>query len=489
MTEPRGGEAPNETQTASRAIAGGKWTLVAFGGSQVIRFASNLALARLLLDADADFGVIAVANSIVQGLQLLSDLGIWINLVQSPDGEKREYLDTIWTIQLVRGVLLFAIGWMLAPALASAYPGMPELEDCVRISMLGVLAGAFVPTSFHLASRNLRLGPVAAIELGSQLAGSVAMVALAPVLQSPIALAVAAPLIVTIRCLLSFLLLGGGNRLRWDRAHAAAIFRFGKWVSLATVVFYLTTHADRLLYGQLVTDAQLGVYSIALALAWIPADVTTRLSNAVVFPLLCRAAQDGSHYGTAVRTTRAPTLALGGWMFSGVAGGAPAIVALLYPPAFADAAWIVPILCFGYWFGVVLENSNGCVLMALGQPRWNTLASVAKLVAMVALLPVGWRIWGFPGAICAYALADVVRYGALQWACFRAGADTLAADLAASLRMLATAACCTLPVSAMQSAGLHPAVTCIAVAVLATAAWLPGNVASLRQLRARGGHR
>lgn len=487
MTEPQGGEATTDRPTASRAIAGGKWTLVAFGGSQIIRFACNLALVRLLFDADANFGVIAVANSIVQALQLLSDLGIWVNLVQSRDGEKREYLDTIWTIQVVRGVLLFAIGWALAPVLAAQYPAMPELEQCVRITMLGVLAGAFVPTSFHLAGRMLRLGPVAGIELGSQLAGSVAMIALAPVLQSPVALAIGSPLIVGLRVLLAWILLGGGNRPCWDRGHAAAIFQFGKWVSLATVVFYVTTHADRLLYGKLVTDAQLGVYSIALALAWIPAEITTRLTNAVVFPLLCRSAQDGSDYGAAVRTTRAPALALGGWLFSGVAGGAPAAVALLYPPAFGDAAWIVPILCAGFWFGIVLENSNGCVLLALGQPRWNTVASVAKLVAMCVLLPLGWQGWGFAGAISAYAVADMVRYATLQWACLRNGVGTLGADFAVSARMLVGALACSLPTLLLPHVGVHPAGTCLAVAVVATAVWLPGNVGRLRRLRAAGG--
>ncbi|MEY4673123.1 MAG: hypothetical protein RL148_907, partial [Planctomycetota bacterium] len=336
-----------------------------------------------------------------------------------------------------------------------------------------------------LAGRNLRLGAVAWVELGSQLVGSVAMVALAPVLQSPMALAVGAPTVAVFRLLSSWALLGGGNRLCWDRDHAAAIFRFGKWVSLSTIVFYATTHADRLLYGQLVSDAQLGVYSIALALAWIPADVVTRLSNAVVFPLLCRAAQDGSDYPGAVRRTRGPTLALGGWMFSGVAGGAPAAVALLYPSSFGEASWIVPVLCFGFWFGVVLENSNGCILLALGQPRWSTYASLAKLVAMCVLLPFGWRWWGFPGVVGAYVLADVFRYAALQVASRRAGVRTLADDLAVTGRTALGALLCGGTTLALGRAGAHPALACAAVLVVATVVWLPGNLAHLRKLRTR----
>lgn len=487
MSEPAGGETRSAATIASRAVSGGKWTFVTFGAGQVIRFVTNLALARLLLDARSDFGVIAVANSLVQGLQLLSDLGIWVNLVHSPHGEKREYLDTIWTIQVVRGLLLFAVGWTLAPVFAGAYPGMPELEACLRVSLLGVLAGAFVPTSLHLAGRNLRLGAVAWVELGSHLAGSVAMVALAPVLQSPMALALGAPTIMALRLLLSWVLLGGGNRLCWDRTHASAIFRFGKWVSLSTIVFYATTHADRLLYGQLVGDAKLGVYSIALAMAWIPAEVVTRLSNAVVFPLLCRSAQDGSDYRAAVRRMRSPVLSLGGWMFCGVIGGAPAAVALLYPPAFADAAWIVPLLGLGFWFGLVLENSNGGVLLALGQPRWNTYASVAKLVAMCVLLPIGWRGWGFPGVVGAGALADLVRYAALQMVSRRVGVPTLSDDILLSSRMVLGALLCGATTLGLQHTGTHPGLTCLVVLVLATVFWLPGNLAHLRMLRkARG---
>ena len=82
-------------QASSRALAGGTWTFVAYGASQVVRFSTNLVLARVLLDSRADFGVMAVATSIVQALQLFSDIGIWANLVQSPNGEKREFQDTI----------------------------------------------------------------------------------------------------------------------------------------------------------------------------------------------------------------------------------------------------------------------------------------------------------------------------------------------------------------------------------------------------------
>lgn len=479
MNVEAGSVAQASEQASSRALAGGTWTFVAYGASQVVRFSTNLVLARVLLDSRADFGVMAVATSIVQALQLFSDIGIWANLVQSPNGEKREFQDTIWTIQVLRGLLLFAIGWALVPVLAAAYPGMADLDACLQVSLVSILAGAFLPTAFHIAGRNLRLAAVTRIELGSQLVGSAAMIWLAMVLQSPVALAAGAPVIASCRVVLAWLLLGGANRLRWNREHASAIFRFGKWVSFSTILFYLTTHADRLLYGQLIPESDLGTYSIALALAWIPAEITTRISNSVVFPILCRLAQEGRDAPEEVARIRRPVLALGGWMFAGVAGGAPAAVALFYPPDFAPAGWIVPVLGIGLWFGAVLESSNGGILLAKGHPRWNTLASGAKLLAMLALLPVGWSLGRFPGAMAAYVAADVVRYLVVNHACRRLGVGTLRTDLVATTRMLGSAACCGAVAWWTMQQGMHPLVACCAVLIVATVTWLPGHAADL----------
>lgn len=485
MNEEAGGVNQASEPATSRALAGGTWTFVAYGASQAVRFCTNLVLVRVLLDARADLGVMAVATSLVQALQLLSDIGIWASLVQSPDGEKRDYQDTIWTIQVLRGLLLFAIGWLLVPAMSAAYPAMEELDNCLRIALVSILIAALLPTSFHIAGRNLRLGTVTLIELGSQLVGSAAIIGLAVGFQSPMALAAGAPVIAAFRVVLSWMLLPEQNRFRWDPVHAAAIFQFGKWVSLSTILFYVTTHADRLLYGKLIPESDLGTYSIALALAWIPAEITARMSTAVLFPILCRLAPAGQDTTEQVARIRRPVLALSGWMFAGVAGGAPAAVALFYPPEFGPAGWIVPVLCAGLWFGTVLESGNGSVLLAKGLPRWNTAASAAKLAAMAGLIPLGWRFGGFPGAMAAYVVSDVVRYCVVSHACSRLGVHTLRTDMVATTRLAGSAACCGLVASWMMRAGLHPLLASTAVLVLATVSWLPGHFGELATLAAR----
>ena len=96
--------APAERTLRQRVIVGSAWTLASFGLAQVLRFGSNIALARLL--SPEIFGLMALVNLFLRGTQMLSDVGIGPSVTQSPRGESPAFLATAWTIQVTRGVLL-----------------------------------------------------------------------------------------------------------------------------------------------------------------------------------------------------------------------------------------------------------------------------------------------------------------------------------------------------------------------------------------------
>jgi O-antigen/teichoic acid export membrane protein len=96
-----------------RAVGGSVWTLVGFGTSNALRLVSNVLLARLLFPEA--FGLMAMVHVFIQGLWLFTDIGVGPAIVQSKRGDDRDYLDTAWTIQALRGMALtlvsFAIAW------------------------------------------------------------------------------------------------------------------------------------------------------------------------------------------------------------------------------------------------------------------------------------------------------------------------------------------------------------------------------------------
>lgn len=96
----------------SRAIRGSLWTLGGYGTSQLLRFASNLILTRLLFPEA--FGLMSLVHIFLQGLEMFSDIGIAPNIIHSDRGDDPSFLNTAWTVQAIRGGGL----WLLACAIA-----------------------------------------------------------------------------------------------------------------------------------------------------------------------------------------------------------------------------------------------------------------------------------------------------------------------------------------------------------------------------------
>ena len=89
---------------AGTLASGAFWTLGGYGGSQIIRFVTTMALTRLL--APELFGIMLIVNTIRTGVELLSDIGIAQSVIRSPDGERPAFYNTAWTLQILRGGLI-----------------------------------------------------------------------------------------------------------------------------------------------------------------------------------------------------------------------------------------------------------------------------------------------------------------------------------------------------------------------------------------------
>ena len=79
------------------------WTVGTFGLIQLIRFAINIVLTRLL--APELFGTMLIVNSLRTGIDLVLDVGIGQSIIQNKFGEHPSFYVTAWSIQLVRGML------------------------------------------------------------------------------------------------------------------------------------------------------------------------------------------------------------------------------------------------------------------------------------------------------------------------------------------------------------------------------------------------
>ncbi len=97
-----------------RIIHAGLWTIGGHASSQILRLISNLLTTRLLVPEA--FGIMALANTFVLGLALFSDVGLGQSVVRSKRSEDPAFTNTVWTLQALRGCLI----WSLCLGLAFA---------------------------------------------------------------------------------------------------------------------------------------------------------------------------------------------------------------------------------------------------------------------------------------------------------------------------------------------------------------------------------
>ncbi len=386
------------------------WTIVAYGVTQALRMCNNIVLTHLLLPQY--FGLMALASTLVMGMTLLSDIGLLPSVVNSPRGDEPLFLNTAWTIQIIRGLVL----WVVCCALA--YPLSKLYHDKRILSILPVLAIQMVLNGFSSinlmrTARHIGVRRLLVIDLGSQLFAMCVTIGTAlryPSVWALVAGTLAGAMAKTALSHVPAVLPGHRNRFAWDRTCVTSLVHFGKWVILGTGFYFFASQADRLILGRLVPFAVLGVYNIAFTIADIPRQVILQFSNRVGFPFVSKLTHlPLPQFRERVLKYRRMVLAAGALVLSIVVVWGGPVATHLYDKRYADARWIVPVLALGLWH-TLLYNTTGNILLALGKPKYNAVGTASFCFTMFVSLPVAFHFYGLFGAVVAVAAGDVPLY-------------------------------------------------------------------------------
>ncbi|MFM1871750.1 MAG: hypothetical protein RL398_1172 [Planctomycetota bacterium] len=383
------------------------WAVLGQVFTNVVRFASNLALTRIFVDDKTAFGLQALVAGVMQLMQLFTDIGAWVSVVRHERGAEPGFLHTAWTVQLIRGVLLCAAGLILAPYFADFYED-PALTFLIRLASFGFLIDALGSARSMLLRRAAVLRPLILIDCASALVGSGTTVWVAWLMHDAVAMVVGGLASGLTRLLLVRMLPGPRDRLAWDRTALHELLRVGAWVFINTMLMFLSTQ-DRLVFGTLVSKDELGVYFVAWTIASVPATVFGGLAHGLLLPLVSAYVAGGGGAAKSVLGARAVLLALGGWCLAGLSAGGPLIAHFLYPSTYAELGDLIPLATLSLYLAGVLEQSRTAVFAALDRYPWTSAGSLTKLAALLITVPIGHAQAGFHGAIVGYAIADVPR--------------------------------------------------------------------------------
>ncbi len=415
----------------SRAVRASVWTIVGMGGSNVLRLAGNLLLTRLLFPEA--FGLMALVFVFLQGMQLLSDLGIGPSVIQNERSSDPQFLNTAWTLQVGRGVLIATVALVLAWPVSRFYEEPMLLYLLPVVGMTGAIDG-FASTAKFTVSRLLTIGRLTVFELTAQAASILTMVAWALVDRTVWALVAGAIVAAIVRTALSYRLTDEPpNHFEWDSAAARAIIHFGKWIFLTSAVGFLASHIDRLILGKLIPLDLFGVYTIAFMLSSFPEMLVGQMAMKVVFPAATeRANLPREELRELIVKNRRPLIMALAVGVAVLAAAGDQIVLLLYDPRYHDAGWMLSILALGLW-PKMMVNSVGAAMLAIGQPRYLAIAGISRFALLAVALPAAYYAFGMLGVVCAIALSGLSDYLIEGYGLWRHGLLVLRQDLAMTL--------------------------------------------------------
>lgn len=399
----------------SRVLGASAWVILGSIGGNVLRLASNLIVTRLLVPEM--FGLMAIVMTVGIIMTMLSDLGLTQGVVRGVRGDDEIYLDTVWSVQVVRGVLLWVCAIFIAAGLwfanragafavdsAYAVPVLPAL--IVAGSFASVIHG-FASTRIASAYRHFQLRSIVQLDFLSQVTGLVVMVGAAAITRSVWSLVAGGLINALAYCLLSHTWLKGRrNQFRWERAALLDVLTFGKWLLLSSAVTVFSMTGDRLILAAILDASTLGYYSIAISLVGAITAVFLSLFNKVGLPALSEVARKDigkfpSLYRQIIIKSDPIIVTCAGLLYA----LADLIVHILYDARYQPAGNMLGILSFSillsrYWLA---EQAY----LALSISYYQVYLNFIRLISICVIVPVAYYEFGLFGALVAISLKDL----------------------------------------------------------------------------------
>ncbi|MDW8123472.1 MAG: lipopolysaccharide biosynthesis protein [Geminicoccaceae bacterium] len=365
-----------------RKIAkGAAWMVALRLISRLLGVASTLVLARLL--APEDFGLVALATTVIALLDIASEFNFDLALIRDRDAGRPEY-DTAWTLIILKCALLAALLVALAGPAASFF-GDERLRP-----IFWVLAGCLLLEGFgNIGTVDFRRDLDIAKEFRFHLWGRLAQVGTAV----PLAFwlgdwrALVAGICARYGALFLASWTMAAYRPRLSLARWRELVRFSKWVLVNNGLGYLRERIDQLVVGKLLGPAPLGLYAVAQEIADLPASELAQPVARAAYPGFARLAHEPARLARAFLDSLASLLVVTVPAAVGVAILADPLVRVLLGPKWLEAAPLVAALAF---YGAMRSASAlvGPLLLALGRVRIEPAMIALHLLLLVPLLSI-----------------------------------------------------------------------------------------------------
>ncbi|HEX6708117.1 MAG TPA: oligosaccharide flippase family protein [Albitalea sp.] len=388
-------------------------TAVSFAGLAVLKLLSSVILTRLLYPEA--YGIITMIASIAYVIEMISDVGVLGLMIRHERADEPVFINTMWTLRLVRGAINAGIVFVLAPLLAGLYEE-PALAEALRIFSVWFLIYAFESMSFALAIRRRNARVVSYSELACTVASTLFVIVYSYFRRDWHGMVYG---MVVNRALMLVASYGFYRserpRLQFDRSVFDASMGYAKYVLPSSLLTLLVSQFDKFIFLKLFNIQLLGLYGLAGNIVSPIDSLVMRVSRAVLYP---RCAENFRREPSTVREKyyheNVKLLLLILFLPSALAGSARLLVHVLFDPRYAYSAVIVEAFALRGMVAALAGPAEN-VLVATGTPKPVLLANAMRAVWLLPGSLIANALWGFEGFLYVTALQGLPALAYFLW--------------------------------------------------------------------------
>jgi lipopolysaccharide exporter len=377
---------------------GAAWMVLFRLFDRSIGIVSTAILARLLIPAD--FGLVAMAMSIIALIELATAFSFEIALIQKQDPQ-RAHFDTAWTLNI-----LVAVGGAILTA-AAAYPAAIFYGDPRLGPVMFAIGGAWLVSGFESTGtanfrREMNFAAEFRLMSAKRVVSFVITIGAAVVMQSYWALVIGMTSGRIVGVILSYAMHPYRPRLSLEKARD--LFSFSGWVLVNNIAAVIGGRVPHFFIGRAFGAQALGAYTVAAEIAQLAHTELIAPINRAMFPGYSRLVGDPQAFRKTCLDATATILLIVLPVSIGIAVLAAPFVRLLLGDQWGEAVPIIKVLAFA-GAATALTSNNVSAYLALGRPHLATSTFITRLVVLGVGIAILYQPWGVLGIAYAELIA------------------------------------------------------------------------------------
>lgn len=383
-----------------RMASGAVFLLFARIVTKSLDVAMLLVLTRFLLPGD--FGLVAIALSVVRITEAIFELPVGVALLQVSK-LTRSHLDTALTVGLLRGTVVATILCLASVPLADFYGDDRLVALTCALALAPLMRGLCSPRLYE-QFKALQFGPDALSEIIGKVAAVIAAASLAVVTESYWAIAVGAIAAPSVHAAASYVI--SPFRPALSLRHHRMFHRFVGWSMSAQTMSALNWQGDRFVLGKTVSQSELGGFSVSRDLAATAFKLISEIVFRSALAGLAQVRDDRTRLARTYAMTSSTLLAIGIPISVGQAAVAWELIAVLLGAQWMQSVPIFQAVSLAL-IPAFYASLTSSLFYAIDRPELVFSRNFVDFLFRIPAIVVMILLFGLAGAVAALIAADL----------------------------------------------------------------------------------